>query len=285
MFNVISSFFKRPFKKDISHRIGEIDIILPAEHKLPFYQKSFKLYDRKLGCIAKIISDTYPDSIAVDIGANVGDSAATIREKCNMTVVCIEGELYFYKYLLMNQKAVGNIVPVFAFIGDEEKTIRGEIVPAYGTAGIKSSGNNLIKVRKLESLLIEEKIALDKVKLIKTDTDGFDFTIMLGSKNFIASHKPSVFFEYDLFNGADIKKSIETIQLLEELHYKFIMYDNFGHLLSSVQHDAVERFLEINTYLLSSKKYGGGICYLDVFATVDNRIYELVRLQESAFIK
>jgi len=88
--------------KDREYLIGEYYITLPACHKLDFYQREFKNYDKKLPIIAALVSNKYHDAVIVDIGANVGDTAAAIRTAVSSPIICVEGNSDFLKYLNKN---------------------------------------------------------------------------------------------------------------------------------------------------------------------------------------
>ncbi|HAZ47443.1 MAG TPA: hypothetical protein DDW76_13245 [Cyanobacteria bacterium UBA11369] len=77
------------------YQIGRYQIILPSDHLLDAYQSTWLRYDKALGYIAHAIFEKYPKSSAIDIGANVGDSAALIRQYSDIPVLCIEGNPNF----------------------------------------------------------------------------------------------------------------------------------------------------------------------------------------------
>ena len=69
-------FRKDAKKPDIQYTIGNISISLPHNHPLPSYQKAFLLYNKAVGIIAQIIEKENSNAIIIDIGANIGDTAA-----------------------------------------------------------------------------------------------------------------------------------------------------------------------------------------------------------------
>lgn len=263
-------------KRDSKYEIGDITITLPAGHTLPRFQRQFKLYDVHLGKIAQIIYDDIPDSIGVDIGANVGDTAAIIRSNCKMPLICIEGHPIFFKYLQNNSKVIDKLSLINANVGFQEETIIGEMDKHGGTSAIVSSNNNSIRIKRLSTILQEADVQTNKVKLIKIDTDGFDFDIILGSKDVISESRASLYFEYDFFNNDALNKSLEVVNYLNNSGYEFLIFDNFGNFMTKIENNAEERFQELNNYLLSCRKYGGGIYYIDVFATCDGNILNRV---------
>ena len=62
------------------HRIGEHEIVLTGQHELPLHQLHHKLHD----CFPMSLGFAHREGWIVDIGANVGDTAArsvTAREQ------------------------------------------------------------------------------------------------------------------------------------------------------------------------------------------------------------
>ena len=138
----------------------------------------------------------------------------------------------------------------------------------------------MLKFLPLFEILENLKVNVSDISLIKTDTDGFDFDILSGSMELISKHKPSLFFEYEINSAESNKKSLNLIKQLSDIGYKFIVYDNYGNFLSSVSTDFTPRFTEINAYIKSGTQNGGGISYVDVFATANNEIFDLQLKEE-----
>ena len=71
----------------VRYRVGAVELELPLSHELPFYQHDHPRYDRQLGAIAAELGGP-----VVDIGANVGDTAAAIRAESDVPILCVEGD-------------------------------------------------------------------------------------------------------------------------------------------------------------------------------------------------
>jgi len=86
------------------YKIGEIEILLPSDHLLPSYQKKHRTYDRFLYYLVSSLED---DSSVIDVGANIGDTVCSmIQSNSHLNYYCIEGDNYFYSYLLKNIKKI-----------------------------------------------------------------------------------------------------------------------------------------------------------------------------------
>ncbi len=262
--------------------IGSYEIVLPYNSKLPEYQKMFKHYDRKIANIAALVFAEVGGK-CIDIGANVGDTALIIRASSKIPVISIEGDPGYFDYLERNTKGKEAITPINCFVGKETEAVKGSLVKVNGTGKIVSDGSGTeTNVLSLIDILKKENIKGSDITLLKSDTDGFDFGILLGSSDFIKSHKPSLFFEYEINTPQSQKESLELIELLGNTGYKFIIYDNYGNFMSLVDTDPVKRFTDLNAYIRSCAGSGVGIYYADVFATSNQSILDKLYKQETS---
>src|SRR6266550_2375835 len=86
---VARSITRRVIRADRVYSVGRHRLKLPWDCCLDVYQANYKRYDWALGEIAREIFAKYPKSCAIDIGANVGDSAALICKHQDVPVLCI----------------------------------------------------------------------------------------------------------------------------------------------------------------------------------------------------
>ena len=87
----------------VRYRVGAAELELPLSHELPFYQHDHPQYDRQLGAIAAELGGP-----VVDVGANVGDSAAAIRARsprCRSSAS--RATTTFFALLERNARALG----------------------------------------------------------------------------------------------------------------------------------------------------------------------------------
>lgn len=270
-------FFKNK-TKDKFYEIGKYTATLPHNHSLPRFQKEFKLYDRQLPRIAAIVEKYNPNTIILDIGANVGDSALAIRSACNLTIWCVEGEKYYLKYLKKNLGAFRNDISIYEFfLGSKRDLIRIDVQNNGTTARIKNSDSGQYIQVCHPSEIYEQELNSNlanpgrkNISFIKIDTDGFDFSILTGFLPYIEKNSPELYFEYEVNDKKTHNESIEIISKLCDLGYEFVIFDNFGNLMRTA--DNVDAFIEINKYLISCKENGGGIYYCDVLASKNSAI-------------
>lgn len=259
---------------DKIHRVGPFELILPHDHMLDRYQKQYHLYDWVLGELTVLLLAKYPDAAAIDIGANVGDTAAVLCRKQEIPVLCIEGHPHFVAYLRRNLARLPACIELAeCLVGAECGSISAASFTAdHGTAAIDDAtgaceDDRRIPVRPLVDILREHP-RFQRARLLKTDTDGSDFAILRSSLDALRDTRPVLFFEYDPTLRVDgARSAADTIAALLQAGYqRFLVYDNYGHFLGSIDADCREKFLSLDRYLFSNLYFGRRIYYYDVCA-------------------
>lgn len=226
----------------VRYRIGEVELELPLSHELPFYQHDHPRYDRQLGAIAATLGGP-----VVDVGANVGDSAAAIRAESEVPILCVEGDATFFALLERNARAIGGVELERALV---EGPARGRIRGGAGTARVVEGGDALPS--KPLAQILDEHRAFARPALIKLDTDGMDIPILLANLPLLAELRPVLFFEYDPYLGADP----EIFERLREVGYATAdWYENTGEHVATV---------ELPVHLHEQYVGHGGARYADV---------------------
>lgn len=268
---LLKSAGDKPYR--IKGELAEIVIQLPPDHKLDFYQQAYKNYDRKLVRIAKTIFEK-KKGMAIDIGANIGDTAAAIRASSRIPLICIEGDAGFFSYLEKNTKPLEAITCVNAFVSGAKEIRKGQLVRKEGSGRIQENAEGQVSFLTLPEILTSIQVKPQDISLIKIDTDGFDFGILLGNKEMITANHPALFYEHEVNSAASHRQSLELVDYLAGEGYQFIVYDNYGNFYSSVTSGFHARFNEINAYIRSGLENGGGICYVDVLAVHDKSVFD-----------
>ena len=206
----------------VLYRVGTIELELPLSHELPFYQHDHPRYDRQLGTIAAELGGP-----VVDVGANVGDSAAAIRAESEVPILCIEGDPKFFALLERNARRIGDVELERAFV---EGPARGRLQRVAGTAHIVE-GDEALASKPLAQIL-EGHPTFSRPALIKLDTDGMDIPILLANLALLEDLRPVLFFEYDPHIGADPA----IFERLREAGYRTAdWYENTGEHVATVE--------------------------------------------------
>jgi len=251
--------------------VGRYRIRLPATCLLLDYKEAFHLYDTALGKIAKVLNAKYPSLHAIDIGANAGDTAALIRESAEIPVLCIEGDPILLPLLTENVSRLGpGVVIEPSFVGPDGMAVNLSSANDLGrntrlVGAIDAQGS--VKLRSLQTILNDHP-EFGKAKLLKTDTEGFDFDILRQSLEFLRIAKPAVFLEYDPhLRSEEPSAGVEALNALIGIGYSdFIYYDNFGNFLlhTNSQHRSIHA--DLHHYLASNRRHGTAVYYFDICA-------------------
>lgn len=202
----------------VSYSIGGIPIQIPISHDLPFLALSSPEYSKSVGRVAAISAGKYPDAVLIDVGANVGDSAALIRSHAvNNPIVCVEGLPNFFEILQLNS-IVLDVIAVKSFVGPCARSVtlryadnRGgnarvfEVSAARTTKGRATDLAGTYEFSSIEGI-VEKAMPGRKVKLIKTDIEGYDLPALNASLNFIGKHKPIIYMELQV---SDVDEDIK----------------------------------------------------------------------------
>lgn len=277
------------------YTVGNFPLVMPIDHPLDQYQGHWHRYDRALGYISRLVFRKYPHATAIDVGANVGDSAALIRSNSPAPILCLEGNPSFIPYLVENPSQIGDVCLEFCFVGSKIGAVSPGNIHTYGgTATFRSEAQSHqedgIPVRTLNDIL-EIFPALLNNKLLKIDTDGHDFEILESYTGQLRDQQPVIFFEYDItFEANGPMIGLQTLEsLIESGYLHYVVYDNFGNYWGRVEDGNMDRLIDLTTCLFSHRSLSGkpAIYYLDIcgFTDTDHDLFsELVSLETQVLL-
>jgi FkbM family methyltransferase len=212
-----------------------------------------------VGIAAKYLGQKYPNSTMVDIGANVGDTAAIIATYAANKLVLVEVSDYYHSLLVKNVVQLANEVVVKKTLIADGTKMEGTLTHWGGTAFLNknSERKSLQNTQRLCEIVDDDK------SFIKTDTDGNDYTILLDSIDWLASETPGILFENQIQNRNDYDRGRELLGRLIGCGYKyFVLWDDAGfHLLSTTCFSVMD---DMNRYLLNVHKNGR---YISIYNT------------------
>ena len=263
------------------YRIGDFEIEMPPGHNLELHQLRCPRYDHSLGDVAQVMSQKYPESIILDVGANVGDTAALIRTHSSNPIVCVEGCADFIPFLERNVVLLGaNVSVLSSFLMPDDGSQPSSIVADGGTARVITGGVGRLNCSST-TLGNVMKQSEGRVGLLKTDLDGGDFGVLRSAMVEISKHKPVIFMEYMTDSDKAESEAIALVEAFENVGYVlFIVYDNSGRFLRSIERNATAQFKELNKYLDLSRRFAPhDLLYLDVclFHRDDNDLFMALR--------
>lgn len=253
------------FNPDASvlYQYKQFSLKFPFSHDYPINKKHLTTYSENLGVIAQIVGSKYPNTTAIDVGANIGDSAAIIQSFIDMPILCIEGNPKFIPILRHNRSQLKNITIAEYFVGESNESVSA--INTGGTARlISASGGSTTKTM---SEILAAYASFEHAKLLKIDTDGFDNKIIRASTELLKQAKPILFFEYDpFFLKQANEQPADIFSYLESLGYtKLVLFDNLGKLLCTTETNQSNLLSELTAYY---DNYGHS--YLDICALHKN---------------
>jgi FkbM family methyltransferase len=264
----------------IEIRVAGARLLAPLSHDLPLYQLSFMHYDTALPRLAGHLQTARGVPLAiVDVGANIGDSAAALLALPETTVLAIEGSERFFRLLTANgAQWAGRLTPVHCLLGERAEVLAAAIHTRRGTGSLRSSGDS-VALRTLATV-VDEHPAFHNAGLVKVDTDGFDIAILRGAAPWLTAARPVLFFEYDPHFWRPITPDgARLFRELADLGYgPLLAYDNFGWLAWSGTVDDKRRLEELDAWLSGRS----GSVYVDicVFPAADTTSFEHFRTSE-----
>lgn len=140
----------------------------------------------------------WPDLVAVDVGANVGDSLALIKAGADVPVICIEGDQKVLALTRQNVKQFSRTQLVESFVAerDGDGTVAITKEGWNATLGVPSQGGATVQFRTLDGILTETG-GFPAHGLLKIDVEGYEPKVVAGANRFLASTRPIVVLEYN----------------------------------------------------------------------------------------
>ena len=257
--------------------IGNFSLTMPLEHELPNILYSYPSYSQNLPNIVSFVVKKYTALGIVDVGANIGDTVALILNKVKegISFLCIEGNSEYIPYLINNLSGINNLKIIDSYLSDIRSKNIVDVITEHGSAHIKEGLCSCeVEFVTLDSIM-EELQDVMKYKLLKIDTDGFDFKIMKGGLKYIKKVCPVIFFEYDRdYLNAQNDYGFEMFTDLFDIGYdSFLVYDCFGNFLMPIEKNNFNViFYYLDKYIQGKRK---AIMYFDIcaFNSIDHDLF------------
>lgn len=145
-----------------------------------------------------------PNSIGIDVGANVGQMSILLSEKIGPSgrIISIEADPFIFSYLAQNVKLNKRENITLLNLAAYETSGQFLSYPkpdfkrfkSYGSYGISLESKDL---RRVLTLAIDDLHIQSDVCFIKVDTQGSDLHVLRGAEKTIRKYKPAVLFEFE----------------------------------------------------------------------------------------
>lgn len=252
-----------------SFRLGGFDIRMPA-HTFGSYSYHEWL-NTEIGRLAAAVHERYPEMICIDVGANVGDTAAIIRGACPAPILCVEGDPQVARLLAENTAPLGDVRIVSSYLGEESGERRviidkagwnSTLMPAEG-----GEGGVAVRFTTLDEVV--DAADHSRVKLIKVDVEGYERRVLRGARRILGEGRPAVLFEHNRAALDAIgEDGAEIFADLRDLGYRSILFwDANDRFLLPASLDEMETVADLHEYVaFAGDRQLGAIIYLNACA-------------------
>jgi len=236
------------FLRERTYSIDGCEVLLPPQHRLDLIQKRVKTYDMFLPILSEHLDK---EKYVIDVGANIGDSAIPFLKK-GIKTICVEPSEYFFSYLKKNLASNGfekNTVLIKKFVSNS--TTKINLFIKDGTASTLMHQSDTEAVEDVSSFVtLDNLLEVNgaNVSLVKVDTDGFDFDVILSGINGLRENEPILFFE-NMITQKNVKDYQQAYKALESIGYdKIAIFDNLGNII--LDNSTWGNVISLNRYTL-----------------------------------
>ena len=255
---------------DVVMKIGGLALVVPGGSPLQSIYRNTPGYMSELGRVAAATYGKYPSMIVVDVGANIGDTAAIVRSVCSAPIVCVEGDQSHDRILAENASIIGNVQVKYQYLSDTSHSERvvlnkegwnSTIVPS------RSAEGRIVSFLTLDDTLSD--VEIERIKLVKIDAEGFDPRIIRGAKGILETSSPVVMFEHNRENLSKIDEDDVSsfVQLRHAGYRDVLVWDASGRFLlgSTLEcHDLIEDLHGYVDFDAKHRRHLSKVLYLDV---------------------
>jgi FkbM family methyltransferase len=146
-----------------------------------------------------------PDSIVLDIGANIGVHTVYFADLARSgRVICFEPARSTFGYLSRNVQHLANVVPLNVALSNLTGLQQFFVAADNAYSGLKDTKRKAILHQEIVACfkgddILPAMLKDQRVDLVKIDVEGFETQVLDGMKEFLATHKPVIFCE--IFGG------------------------------------------------------------------------------------
>jgi FkbM family methyltransferase len=182
----------------VTATIGGFPILVPGDTHLRSWFAGHPDYLRQLERLSRMLQAEWPDLVAVDVGANVGDSLALIKAGADVPVICVEGDPKVLPLTRRNVAQFSRIQLVETYVAERDSERQVAISKAgwNSTLSQGSGPQETVRFRSLDNILVSLG-GYPRHGLLKVDVEGYEPQVLAGAGGFLAATQPVVVVEYN----------------------------------------------------------------------------------------
>lgn len=225
----------------VRRRVQGVTMTLPYSHLLPTYARVIPGYGQNLVALAAgLAAEQRAPLRMLDVGANIGDSTLQVlRTVPTALALCVEGDPYWAGYLRRNVAGDPRVEVEEALLTagrgswDSSTPVRTNGTTRFVQTEEGRGSRPPLPVAELRARHPE----FAELRLVKSDTDGFDPVLVPAVAEAWRGSRPVLFFEFDpaLARAADPGDPSQVWARLLSLGYtRLAVWDNLGGALGQV---------------------------------------------------
>ena len=221
----------------IKLRVGNRTLLITWSHHLPMLLRYCPHYETEIGRLATHLSRTEGDLLMIDVGANVGDTIATLPALDRAKFLCIEGSQKFHDLLRKNYGSDPRVRLVFALLTDNShRSDSVRLLEIEGTAHLVASETPPAGAPPLLTLdaVLEKNSDFKDANFLKVDVDGYDLPVLRGATGLLRRSKPCLHIELGarLWRDCGNCSLDDGLAFLSDFGYREVLvYDNVGSFI------------------------------------------------------
>lgn len=183
--------------------------------------------------------------LIAEIGSNIGASLVQmISTRPNARFVCFEPSERFRNVLVRNISENGweNVTVEESLIGSCGEMVRLFTNTSTASVAKRHYGEHVFlnESRRQVITLSDYFKNADRLDLIKSDTDGFDFDVLLGASDILLRLGPALYFEFAPFLARNVgREGSDILAYLGDFGYhQFLVFAQAGELLQQTSNPA-----------------------------------------------
>ncbi|MGN6161869.1 MAG: FkbM family methyltransferase [Marmoricola sp.] len=242
---------------------------MPRAHRLADYAAHSPEYSQNLVRFAEVL-DAGKELQFIDVGANIGDSTVQILAARPGSALCVEADGYWLPFLEKNVTDLEATIAHHLLVPDgntgteARRPVRNNRGTTHFSTGEDAGTGSPIQISDLPATFPE----FDNVRLIKSDTDGYDVVLIPALARTYAATRPALFFEFDvaLSHNAGNTTPEDVFTDAVALGYStFAAWDNRGLPVAVFHADGIDAAMVRHHADVAA----GGTAYWDVAAIHD----------------